>query len=179
MPRKTYVNRTTKEILREVDDHRDVNFPASDWSRDPTGLDALVTAGVLPRYWVFDPPGSDALREMTPAEKTTVDTNATALDNARTQRRAELLAELTIFLESRYSAQLRLALTALRPGASGGMATLLDNFIVWHRRAWSAYRNALNSIAAATTIPAVEGTTLPFAALVTQDPGVAIDQTAP
>jgi hypothetical protein len=179
MPRKTYVHRTTFEVLREVDDHRDFNFPSSDWSRDPTGLAELFTAGVRPRYWIFDPPGSDALREMTVTEKAAVDTNSALVDVARNARRAELLADLNAFLESRYPSHLRTALAALRPGATGPMATVLDNYLVWHRRAWSAYRAAIAAINAATNVTVIESTTLPFATLVSQDPGVSIDQAAP
>jgi hypothetical protein len=176
MPRKTYVQRTTMEVLGEVDDHRDVNFPNAEWSREPAGLAALQTSAVPSRYWVFDPPGGDSLRAMTTAERNALDSDPAQLAAARKARRAELFAEITKFIEGRYSDRTRAALVELRAAAPG--APVLDGYFNWVRRVWVGYRTAVTAVNSATNVVAVQSTTLDFAALASTDPQIEIDQIA-
>ena len=178
MPRKTYVNRSTFEIIGDVDDHRDINFPNTDWSRDPSGLATLIAANLKARYWIFDPPGGDALREMTPAEKAVVDADPILLAAAKNTRRADLFAELSGFISSHYPGPLRTAISELRQGASGSVATALDAYFAWARRAWAAYKLAATAISAATSIPTVEGVTINYTPI-GADPGISLDQVGP
>ena len=51
------------------------DFPPAQWVRNSSNLDGLIGTGtdtdpqVPKRYWIVDPPSSQNLREMTPAEK--------------------------------------------------------------------------------------------------------------
>lgn len=180
MPQKTYVNRATLDVLPGVEDHRDIAFSAADWSRQPSGLNELLAAGVPKRHWIFDPPGSDALREMNEQEKSGVDTDPAQLALARNAKRDELFTLITTFIESRYPSRVRAALSELRPGATGQVAATLDDYFQWHRSAWSAYRAAVTTVNNAPTIAAVEAVAPPnLGQLAAQDPGITVDQGAP
>jgi hypothetical protein len=179
MARKTYVHRATFEVIRGVDDHRDVNFPLTEWSPNPSGLDTLVSSGVPARYWLFDPPGGDALREANQGEKASVDTDANRVAQARSTRRAELYSAVTNFIDSRYSARTRAVFTELRVGAPNAIAALLDTYFTWHRRVWTAYRRAAVAINQAPGVPEIEAVNIDFAALIADDPGLDLTQLAP
>ena len=176
MPRKTYVHRATFEVLRHVDDHRDVNFPPEEGSRDPTGLEALVTARVPRRYWAFDPPGGDALRELSPAEKAIVDADTALVEQARSERRQELFGEVASFIDRRYSDRVRGVFGELRVGATGAVLARLNEYFTWHRSVWVAYRGAITAINAATDVVTIQNVSVDIAPLIASDPLVGPDQ---
>ncbi len=178
------VERTTFVTLRNVSPARVAReFADPPWAEvSDADLDPLI--GALPnntgnplvpiRYWVFDPPASVSLREMTPAEKAVVDADAGNLAEAQLERERELRAQTEAFITSRYSADTRDEFNSVESAAVGPRAILLTTFFAWYTSVLDAEHVQAVAVRAATTVPDAQAPSIDFAALVATDPMITI-----
>lgn len=181
------VHRNEFRVLRRVTAERLAReFADPPWALvSDADLDALIGAGntAVPdvpfRYWIFDPPGSASLREMTPAEKATVDVQAPYLAEARREKLISLAVQRERFFLSRnYPPELRAHFQALawQTAPITSRFAALSGWFTWVESVLAAWHQATVDVATAPDVPSVQAVTIDFAALSAADPGLTLAQ---
>lgn len=151
-------------------------FPVADYVINPASLAALVSGNIPKRYW--KDVGSDVV-EMTPTEKTAIDTGP-LLVTVRQEHRRDLFDSAASYLEGRYRADVRgilLSLMVQGQGTFPARQAHIKTYLDWLETLMAEVvvrRNAINS---AASVPVVLAVSLDFSLFDGTDPGVNVFNT--
>lgn len=158
------------------------DFPAAQWVRNSPNLVLLIGTGTVNnpqvprRYWIVDPPASQNLREMTPTEQAAADTDPTDLLTAQTGQKAGFENQTLGYLAGAYTAELQTQFVILAAGAVGPRALLLGSWVSWVETVLDEMATQMNAVDAATTILAVQATSLDLSPFDGTNPNITLQQ---
>lgn len=171
----TYVNRLFPfDVVYNIFPPADASFPSVDWSEDPSGLAALVTGNVPKRYWIYDPPGGDALREQTAPEKLSTDTNPANVAVAQAVQKEEVLMETKEYMATRYDPYTQTVFFGTAIKATGQQNVALNNWSDWFITVYEADTAVQNAIDAASNVATILAMGVDYAPFTLSDPELTI-----
>lgn len=179
--RRSYVQPANlKKHLVSVVERRWAKLDADPkWTQvDTTVLETLLDRGGSPpnpvdyRYWILDP----NLREMTPSEKISIDSDFGEVNAAKAERIRFLESETSTFLEKRYTTSKHSTLLMLNQTAVGSRKTLLGTYFNWVENVWTEYYLKVQEVNLAFDVSAVLLVKLDFSNLTTTNPNIEIRQ---
>lgn len=159
----TVINRTTRQVLRSVNEP---DYPLSDWIWSP------VLPGGDPKYWIIK---GDTVRVMTPAEKN----EPAALKRWRSEQRQLLSDARDDYLDTWYSLNdfLALRVEQVRALAEGktNRAAYFRPWILFHDAILGEYKTRRKAIRNAANHNAIFAVSLDFSPLDAQAPATKIN----
>lgn len=150
------------------------DYPSSQWIVNPLALLSLIGNGTTTvpqtpkKYWIVDPPASNVLREMTPAEKAIVD--QAELGPLKAERKALLTQAAQSYLDSRYPPEVQTQLLNLRPTATGLQLQGHVAYLAWYRSVHTGLLLQTTAVDNATSSAQISAITFDPAPFTASDP---------
>lgn len=156
------------------------DFPAAQWVRNSPNLAALIGNGsanspeVPKLYWIVDPPASQNLREMTPAEQDAANIAPDNLTAARANKKQELENTTFGYILTRYPSATYEGLMLISQQANGQRRAYLVSWFDWSQTVYQELADTEDIVDALDDVTDIEAVTIDLTPFNGTDPLVTI-----